>query len=81
MRDLLRAVAFDAAEQRRAVVVAQLVVQLALQALQLATQRQLGARRQLRRDLRLRAAQDERAQARERASSIACGSRRAAAPL
>ena len=60
---LLQPVARDAPEQRRSVVVAQLVVQLALRAHQIAVHRQLRPRRQLRRDLRLRAPQDERADA------------------
>ena len=60
---LLQPVARDAPEQRRPIVVPQLVVQLALHPTQIAVQRQLGARRQLRRHLRLRAPQDERTDA------------------
>ena len=49
-------------EQRRAIVIAQLVVQLALRRLEIAVERLLGPRRQLRRHLLLRPPQDERPQ-------------------
>ena len=53
-------VRLERAEQRRAVVRAQLGVQGALRRLELAVQRLLGARRQLAGDLILRASEDER---------------------
>ena len=56
------AVAGDAREQRLAIVRAQLVVVPPLRAFELALERLLGASRQLRRDLLLRAPQDERTQ-------------------
>ena len=56
-------VAPDLAEQRRAVVVAQLVVELALRGLELAVQRLLGLGGEVLRDLLLRAPQDEGPQA------------------
>ena len=62
------------AEQRRAVVVAQLVVQLALGRLELAVERLLGLGGEILRHLLLRAAQDEGAERRGRATATASGS-------
>ena len=69
------AVARHAREQRLAVVRAQLVVVPALRPFELALQRLLGAARQLRRDLLLGAAQDERPQRARQPREVLVGAR------